>query len=195
MKTDFQASLPGLEPAPLTDRLLLVLKPPPDVAERLFALGAALRRAHGLTGTQIDPERLHFTLYWYGDYAGDPPPSVVAAARAAAGLVSATPFEMTVDRAMSFEAGPHKAPLVLFSDGEATALKAFRADIERRMLGVNLRSRVGFSQPHISLLRDVKRVPPQPFEPVTWTAGEFSLVRSLLGRSRYETIETWPLRG
>src|SRR5688572_21393245 len=106
-----QISLPGLAAPRPTHRLLLVLKPPTETAARLFERARGFRRAAGLSGPQVGAERLHFTLYWYGDYAGPPPASMVSAAREAASLVKTAPFQVTVDRLMSFDASEGLAPV------------------------------------------------------------------------------------
>ena len=190
-----QATLPGLGPLEPTDRLLLALLPPPVMARRLFGMGEALSRQEGLSGKPIGPERLHFTLYWFGDFAGGIPCDLLASAGTAAGRVRAAPFEVRVDHALSFEAR-HGAPaaVVLQDSAGAPAFRAFHEQLKTEMLNSGLKSRVGFN-PHLTLLRDRRRIAPQPIEPLTWTATEFALVRSLLGRSRYEVLQTWPLNG
>jgi 2'-5' RNA ligase len=45
----------------------------------------------------------------------------------------------------------------------------------------------------VTLLYDEHRVARQCVEPIAWTAREFALVRSLLGKSQYEVLARWPL--
>jgi len=37
------------------------------------------------------------------------------------------------------------------------------------------------------------RIARQAVEPIAWTAHEFALVRSFIGRSQYEVLARWPL--
>ena len=49
--------------------------------------------------------------------------------------------------------------------------------------------------PHLTLLYDAQRVESVPIAPITWTVREFSLVHTLIGRSRHTVLERWSLRG
>ncbi|WHO73262.1 2'-5' RNA ligase family protein [Rhizobium sp. BT03] len=50
--------------------------------------------------------------------------------------------------------------------------------------------------PHMTLLYDRKAVPPTSLDqPVSWTAREFLLIHSLLGKSEHHIIDRWPLLG
>ena len=49
--------------------------------------------------------------------------------------------------------------------------------------------------PPMTLLYDTRRVDEQPIETIRWTAREFVLVHSLLGRGVYKSLGRWPLRG
>jgi len=49
--------------------------------------------------------------------------------------------------------------------------------------------------PHVTLLYDRLVVPPQAIEAVSWRVTEFTLVRSLLGRTIHIPLERWALSG
>ena len=47
--------------------------------------------------------------------------------------------------------------------------------------------------PHMTLLYDQRRLPLQPVQPLRWHVGEFLLVRSFLGQTRYQLEGRWQL--
>lgn len=48
----------------------------------------------------------------------------------------------------------------------------------------------------MTLLYDRKAVPPTSLDqPVSWTAQEFLLIHSLLGKTEHHIIDRWPLLG
>jgi 2'-5' RNA ligase len=49
--------------------------------------------------------------------------------------------------------------------------------------------------PHVTLLYDRLIVPSQSIEPVSWRVTDFTLVRSLLGRTIHVPLERWALSG
>ncbi|WP_164707930.1 2'-5' RNA ligase family protein [Paraburkholderia phosphatilytica] len=188
-----QLLLPGVEPswAP-TDRLLLMLMPPPEVAERVDALTARLRTQLGLKPRR-SRERLHVTLCPLGDYDGLPAP-VVAAAGQAATEVAAAPFDVTFDRMTSFRGG-QAHPLVLLAGAGNDAIVALRRRLAEslRAAGVPFPSRSAIT-PHMTLLRSPRSLPETPVEPVSWTVRDVVLVHSLLGQSKYVELGRWALQ-
>src|SRR5262245_34413967 len=62
-----------------------------------------------LSGAPVSPERLHVSLLSVGGFSGSCPPSVIDAAKRAAGTVSMVPFEVAFDRVASFSGGLFEA--------------------------------------------------------------------------------------
>lgn len=190
-----QSSLPGFDDAPApTDRLFFALFPDAEAAARIAECARQLRAEHGLHGTPLKTERFHVTLHHLGDYAGLPQ-GVMAMASQAAAAVRMAPFGVTFDRAASFSSAPRNRPFVLRGDAGLTGLMAFQ-----RALGLEM-SKAGLARwakpaytPHVTLLYDDRAVAEQAVQPITWTAGEFVLVHSLIGRTLHVPLARWPLR-
>jgi 2'-5' RNA ligase len=190
-----QSSLPGFDDdAKPTDRLFFALFPDAQAAGRVADCARQLRAEHGLHGTPLKTERFHITLHHLGDYAGLDQGVVDMASRAAA-AVKASPFSVTFDRAASFSSSPRNRPFVLRGDAGLAELMVFQ-----RALGVEM-TKAGLGRwakptytPHVTLLYDDRAVAEQAIKPITWTAGEFVLVRSLIGQTLHIPLARWPLR-
>ena len=178
--------------APKTDGLFFALLPDAERAAQIECIAQQLCIRHRLGATPLAPERLHIWLLSFGAHAGLPP-ELVAAASDIAARMSARPFDVTFDRAMSFLGRPR--PLVLCGGDGVAGLIAFQRTlgdaIEKRGLG-----RVSPQyMPHVTLLYDKWGIDPHDIEAVRWTVREFVLVHSLRGLSKYVPLGPWPLRG
>jgi 2'-5' RNA ligase len=191
-----QLFLPGFEAPPRpTDRLFFALVPTPDAALDIARQARLLKEEYGLKGRPIAIGRLHVTLRYLGDYLGLPQ-AVAAAAMVAASGVRAAPFDVVFDRAASFHGRPRNRPFVLLG-GEGKegcgALAALHQALGAALENAGLVSAPSRYKPHVTLLYDNRYVPERAIEPIVWTAHEFVLVHSLLGRSRHTPLARWPL--
>lgn len=112
-----QLILPGVEPggpqpprqraqsAPRRPRkafnLFFAIRPTPEDARRLAALGDSLAVAQGLQCQPLPAERLHVSLHNLGEYDAVPPGLVRLASAVADGLAFAA-FEVVFDQALVF---------------------------------------------------------------------------------------------
>jgi 2'-5' RNA ligase len=190
-----QSSSPGFDPAPKpTDRLFFAIFPDAEAAARIAALARQLQVAHGLKGQPLQTARLHVTLHHLGDFAGLPPDTVLRA-RDAALAVAMPPFNVSFDRAASFRK-PRNCPFVLQADEGVVAITAFQQALGAALKDAGLAPSVESSfTPHVTLLYDDCCVDEQPIEPIAWTAHEFVLVHSLIGRGVHVPLGRWPLQG
>lgn len=192
-----QAGLGRDLPGPRTDRLFFALYPDAATAARIAQLALQLRAALGLSGWALKTERLHVTLHHLGDHSGLLPGLVEAAKSAAASMVQA-PFELRFDRARSL-AGRGKRvhlPFVLLADPVMDGVWSFQRALGRALTRVGLdRPADQAFTPHVTLLYDDQPVAEQPVTPVSWMAGEFVLVHSLLGKSVHIPLERWSFKG
>ena len=188
-----QSSLPGFDPAPEpTDRLFFALFPDAPAAERIARLARVQRSEHGLHGQPLLTERLHVTLHHVGDHAGLPADVVAQAGEAAASL-AVPAFELAFDRVVSFRKA-RQMPFVLRGAEGASPLMDFQAALGTALKKAGLGRWVASSYtPHVTLLYDDHAVPEQAVEPITWTAREFVLVHSLLGRTQHVHLARWAL--
>ena len=187
-----QLSLDGIAPPIFTDSLFYALLPDAESAGQIVDLARRLRADHRLKGTLIPSERLHVTLAFLGSFAGLPK-TLVSSAIAAGERFEGTPFDVTLDRVQKF--GHDKRAVVLRGGEGTTAVKEFR----RRLVdathyhGLKPASPTSFTA-HLTLLYDEGPIVEEHVVPISWTAREFVLVRSLIGQSRYEILGRWPLR-
>ena len=177
----------------LTDSLFFAIFPDARAAARIVELAARLRIEHGLKARATPADRLHVTLHYLGAFAGIPD-DLVARARATASEISLPPVEVALDRVESFSGRRAKRPLVLsgeVSDSLAGLERTLGAALDDAGIPVKRHPRF---QPHVTLLYDERRIAQHPVAPIAWTAREFALVRSLLGKSQYEVLARWPLK-
>jgi 2'-5' RNA ligase len=120
----------------------------------------------------------------------------VARAKEAASNVSMPPVDVAFDRVSSFPGRRNKKPFVLRAgaDANAGALHDFQKTLGIALQTAGLAVKVNSHfTPHVTLLYDERHLGEQTVESVRWTAREFVLVRSLLGRSQYVQLARWSL--
>lgn len=176
----------------LTDSLFLAVHPDSRAASRLHDAAARIRIEHNLRATPIAAERLHITLHYLGAFTGLPA-DVIDQARAAASSISAQPFDLALNRIETFSSRRPRRPLVIAGDpNEAFSTFVDSLGQALQAVGIHVKAHPQFI-PHVTLLYTGHRVARQSIEPIEWTVREFSLVRSLLGRSQHEILIRWPL--
>jgi 2'-5' RNA ligase len=188
----------GFQPASAaTDRLLFLIYPDSDTAERIAARTSELSRTNRLRGRPVAPERLHITLHHLGEHVGVPRDMIALAHEAAASLTF-RPFDVMFDRVASFGGKPGNLPFVLRGGDGLAALPLFHQALGAAMgkTGNRLgkRAEPNFT-PHVTLLYDGQSVAEQAIEPIGWTVREFVLVHSLIGQTKHIVLGRWPLKG
>jgi 2'-5' RNA ligase len=189
-----QLSLDGIETPPdRTDGLFFAAIPNPHAAAQIEKRAQSFRKELGLKGRPLAADQFHITLYYLGTHPGVPQ-GIVAKASETAAAIRMAPFEVTFDRAMSFAGKSNSRPLVLCSSKGLPALVAFQQALRAaiKKAGLDHWTQPSFT-PHVTVLYDRRGVPEQSIEPISWTVGEFLLVRSLHGLSRHEPLARWPL--
>ncbi|MGH6646600.1 2'-5' RNA ligase family protein [Aquabacterium sp.] len=189
-----QISLDGFDaPSEPTDRLFFALLPEAAARDRVASLTRRLRGDHGLVAKPIPAERLHVTLHHLGDYVGLPAHIVVAASDVAARLVVPS-FVLGFDRVATFSGKPGRLPLVLRGDESLAGVMALQSALEMGLIKAGLVKgpRAAYT-PHLTLLYGDRPVDERLIDPIAWSAREFVLVRSLMGRAQYTVIGRWPL--
>lgn len=162
---------------------------PPPIAKPIAAQVASFGREHGLVGKPLLPHRLHITLHDLGNFA-EVPTELVQLALAAGGAVGAAAFEVTFNHAMSF---PSSGTYVVCGDATGTAaLVAFRETLGAAMTEAGLKVKKSFT-PHMTVAYDRHHIAKHDIEPITWTAGEFTLIKSHVGKGVHEVLGCWPL--
>ena len=163
--------LPGFQPNPELDLLFFALRVGAASAARVMQLRDRLCHENGLKGRRIATDLLHVTLRGIGAYHGLPN-FVIERAREAGATVSTSPFRLLFDRAMSFNGGQGKRPLVLCPSDDLAGLFrlhfALGEAMKRARIGRHLRSQF---TPHMTLLYDSRVVPERRIEPILMMSG------------------------
>ena len=188
-----QMSLGGFADAVPTDRLFFAVFPDDAARETIAHLADDIGRRHGLRGAPLKRERLHVTLHHLGDYAGLPAALVEDAQRAATQIVAAS-FEVAFDRVKSFAGRAQKKPCVLIGKEGDTPLQRLRMQLGECLIQAGLGKHVTREfTPHVTLRYERMLVPEQRVAPIAWTAREFALVHSLLGKTEHRILQRWTL--
>jgi 2'-5' RNA ligase len=199
----------GEREAPLTDRLFFAVLPDAAARERIGAVVAELRGAHGLQARPVMADRLHVTMAMVGDFAGIPGNLLARASQAAQEAVRVVaPFDVCLDRAQTFTSrlrGAGRRPLVLTcGDGMGEISGVAGLQTLHQALSLALR-KAGISgtagnapayTPHLTLMYDEHAVPELPVPAVAWRAAELVLLHSRIGQNiPYAALGRWPLQG
>ena len=172
---------------PSTDRLFFAVLPDAETAGQIAERTARWRTDHGLRGRPLKPEHLHVTLFHVGDDAGLPPSELIEALVERAAAVAMPAFRVEFDRVMSFNNGA----FVLSGDESTIGLEVLQQRLSDA-LDPSPRPARRFV-PHVTLLRDQRRIAEQPVERIGWTAREVVLVHSLLGQTTHRHLARLPL--
>ncbi len=192
-----QLSFPGFERGP-PNGLFFALVPPVASRLRIVNVIDRLRADVGLGGRPLSPRCLHISMHSLGAYS-EPPNEIVAAACRAATEISASGFEMILDRALTFPRNDRTHPFVVLPGGEIAALMELHRALGREMARVGLNRWVDRRfKPHMTLSYDRQIIEERAVEAVRWPVNNLVLIYSLRGRGpgRNEHIHLarWPLR-
>jgi 2'-5' RNA ligase len=187
----------GLEPQKIRrfsprflSKLLLVLKPPPTLAARIFA--DASHHAEGRTLRETYPaELLHITLMCIGCF-DTVPHGLTNRLKAALGEVRARPVPITLDASSLFG---NRNSLVLRSNRDMPEMSALVKMLQRALWRANLPYIAASSfTPHITMIYGCGKIEPMPEgKPYSWLAGNFELIFSHNGETRHESLGRFAL--
>lgn len=192
-----QLSFPGFERG-MPNGLFFGLALPVASRPRIVDVTDQFRAGLGLKGRPLSSGCLHISMHSLGAYF-EPPNEIVAAACAAAAEVSASAFEVILDRALTFPRNARTHPFVLRPGDEIVALMELHKALGREMARVGLNRWVDRQfTPHMTLSYDEQIIREHAVETVRWPVNEFVLIYSLRGRGpgRNEHIHLarWSLR-
>ena len=189
VRSPTQPSLGGAFDGQPSLRLFFGIWPDAQAADALTRLMQRLRDDRVLRGELVDKDRLHMTLHHLGDFVDQIPPSLLPAAREAAAAVKVSPFEVVLDRV-----GGTRGPFLLRPSNGAAALKSFRQALSVALIKAGLARRIDTTfNPHMTLSYDFSDVREQEVEPISWTARQFVLIKSRLGKHQHIQRGCWPL--
>lgn len=166
---------------------------PPDAVERQAAsIADDYRKAFSLSG-KPRLTTLHVTISHIGEYE-ELPEEIIFAAQQAGAAAESAPIAINFDQIMSFK---QAQALVLCGEGGRRQLTRLHVQLGVSMHNVGLPHNIKRDfKPHMTLLYDRKIVPSAGLDkPVSWTAPEFLLIDSLLGKTEHRIVDRWPLLG
>lgn len=167
-------------------RLLFALKPSPLIARQIDHFAETLAGE----SPRIAIDHQHVTLAITPDHADYPYPVIKALLRAGTGVM-AEPFDLRLDQ---LSIGNRSA--ALRPSRGLPQLNALQQQIIAGMKGVGVALRPDWRfSPHQTLF--YRNGPPEQrkVEGFSWHIDRFMLVCSHAGRTRHETLATWPLTG
>lgn len=178
----------------VTDRLILGLSPPPEVADQMVRAADAVRRVFSLQGRPRPHGYLSLCLHDFGEHAGVRRDIVQMASEAAASVKPPGPIELCFDRAEGRMTTLGRFDLVLKSSDPSAPLAAFHKDLDMAMAraGLGRFTRRPF-EPEILVIDNVRGHRQAPIEPIRWTATSFILLHGLLGRQQHVPLARWSL--
>lgn len=163
-------------------RLFIGLWPTPAVHAAVLAQADAWSWPASARRTRA--ERLHVTLHFLGEVAGERLPELRQAL-----AVDTQSFELVLDRQEVWPGGI----AVLEASEVPPALATLHAALAQRLGALGLPVEARRYRPHVTLARKATgaRPPPGAAE-VRWRAdGRYALVRSLPGGQGYETLQSF----
>lgn len=180
-----------------SERLFFAALPSGQTGHCIWTSAAQFLRDRGLDWRLHEELRLHISLHFIGDFPRLREKTVFAS-RLAAANVSLPPAEITFDTIRSFDGAPSKngrpckRPLVLLSRENGLCELHHGLGVALRKHG--LRSGKHFT-PHLTLAYGPTLIAAQAIEPIRMLINDFVLIHSELGRTRYNLLGRWPLRG
>ncbi|WP_439498539.1 2'-5' RNA ligase family protein [Bosea sp. (in: a-proteobacteria)] len=153
-----------------------------------------LRAEMHLPGSPRPIELFHVSLS--GIEANERPlGALIAAARRAGDMVDSVSFPVSLDSVMSFVVrGQHVLVLACGEDLPKIAALHRKIDLSLKMAGLTPGRPAG-ATPHVTTLYGGEPVPRIGLDqPIRWTARDFVLVQSFVGKSHYVIQGRWPLR-
>jgi RNA 2',3'-cyclic 3'-phosphodiesterase len=188
-----QLFLPGFERHPAFDVLFFALLLEAENASQIVQVRERLCEEFGLSGRRIGGDLLHISLHGIGAYDGLPR-AVVQRAKEAGAAVLAKPFDIVLDRAMSFCPKREVRPFVLRT-GDDAALVTFHRLLGGAMKNAGFRRIASQFTPHMTLLYGDRTVVERSIDAIQWTVRDFVLIHSLHGRGQHIHLARWSLRG
>jgi 2'-5' RNA ligase len=173
-------------------RLFFAIVPDPDTALHIERLAQRLRVEHGLKGKPLPTAHFHVTVHFIGvhDTFFE---RVASWAQATASTISMPAFDVTFDHAASFHRTARERPVVLLGSDGVAALKEFHGILGTTLTKAGFNLKPSSFTPHVTLLYDKLEVAERTIEPIHWTAREFVLVDSRVGKTQHVQLARWPL--
>jgi 2'-5' RNA ligase len=175
-------------------RLFFAVRPDARAVQAICKARQGACEQHGLSSREVAEERLHVTLHWMQDHAGELPPDLLGAALTSGHRLVAEPFDVVFDHLGSIGDVDSPGPLVLTGGTGLAALRRFQRALGEEMSAAGIGQYVRSSfRPHVSLLYTNVYLVRESILPVAWCVDELLLIDSHVGESVHEILGRWPL--
>ena len=175
--------------------LFFALRPDAKAATEACKVAHQHSADRRMRGRPIAKERLHVTLLSAGGFIGSVPDEFLQLMLSVGDAISLAPFEVTLDRAVSFARNTGTRPYVLLGSDGVADIMPLHCGLVGAMFrsGLNIPIPPGFN-PHMTLLYDGAHHMELPIQPISWVAREFVLIESLHGQTIHREMGRWRLR-
>ncbi len=176
--------------------VFLAVLPDRGAIEHLSEITAGLRTRHGLKGRPRPLDHLHITLHYFDDYVEVQDNLIRVVGQACEIAAELTPpFEITLDRAVSFRGRPESSPLVLTgrADGNADLTSLHKTLLKELVKARCVGKGSSGLKPHLTLLYDGRRIAEEAIDPVIWRISEIVLISSEVGATKHHHLGQWKL--
>lgn len=174
-------------------RLFFALRPDAELLEKIARATQDLQASQLIHGRWLEPEKLHLTAQFLGDFLS--PDEVIARAREGAGTVRCAPFEFVLDRVETFPRRFNLPCVLRCAPPSEESLREFARELADALaaagLGEHLETRAYV--PHLTIAYVDRELPkPMAIAPIRGQLCDFRLIDSSGGA--YREIARWPLR-
>jgi len=173
-------------------RLFFALRPDATLLAEIERSVQALKTSGCVRGRWLQPEKLHMTVQFLGDFAVADDIARLAS-HAAAGLHFAA-FEFVLDRAETFPRKFNPPCVLRCAENAEAALQHFAHELGAALAAAGLAEFLESRAyvPHVTIAYAERELPkPVALAPILWRAQEFCLIDSVGGA--HNEIARWPL--
>jgi len=168
-------------------RIFFALWPTASIQKSLYAVAKENRPKCGARLMRADT--LHITLQFIGEIER----SRLAHLIKAAGMVSAPPFEITLDKLCYWK---HNKIAYAAPETEMPALSLLVSTLKQTLKSEGFSFENGKFSAHVTLMRHVEEVmESRSIAPIPWRIDHFALIESITNHqgTHYQILQKWPL--
>lgn len=186
----------GPSPRPGVDNVFFALIPEGTSGAQAIDIQTAYLSQLGRNSYLVPQDCLHVSLLDIGikkNLVLRSFDSTIAMAKEAAGKLRVAPFDVVLDRSLSFGGKAALKPFVLqVGEGRAQVLELCKK-LRLCLAMASVHSDDKATTPHMTLARASQSIPVTDVEAVRWTATRLVLVHSVVGETRHIHLQDWPL--
>jgi len=168
-------------------RVFFALWPAASIQKSLYAVAKENKPKCGARLMRADT--LHITLQFIGEIERSRLPHLIKAA----GLISASPFDIVLDKLCYWK---HNKIAYVAPEAEIPALSLLATNLKQTLKSEGISFENGKFSAHVTLMRHVEEVmASRSIAPIQWPIDHFALVESVTNQqgTHYRILQKWPL--